>query len=328
MRYSSCGHNDSRGTTDRRPLHFVRHEARDVKGGDFSRRQAIRLIGGAALILGGCRGRGKRNVVVGSKNFTEQIILGELLAQLIESHTTDHVQKRFNLGGTLICHRALLSGQMDLYPEYTGTALTAILGESPSNDAADVYQRVRDGYRDRFGLEVGPPLGFNNTFAIVVRSEEAARLNLHTISDIVPYAARWRAGFGYEFMERSDGFRGLSKAYGLTFASDPRIMDLGLLYRALKEKQVDVVAGNSTDGLITALGMTSLVDDRHFFPPYQAVIIARRGVFEQHPDLRPILDALGGKISDDDMRRMNYSVDGDQRDPAAVAREFLHAHNL
>ncbi len=294
----------------------------------FSRRQILRLAAGATLALAGCRRRGRTNIVVGSKNFTEQIILGELLAQQIEAHSAIHVERRFDLGGTLICHRALLSGQMDLYPEYTGTALTAVLNEPTSNDPADVYQRVRDGYRDRFSLDVGPPFGFNNTFAIVVRGDDAARLNLHTISDIVPHAPHWRAGFGYEFMERSDGFRGLSKAYGLTFASEPRIMDLGLLYRALKEKQVDVVAGNSTDGLITALGMVALEDDRHFFPPYQAVPIVRTASFAQHPELRAILATLTGKITDADMRRMNYAVDGDQRDPAATAREFRLAHNL
>jgi glycine betaine/choline ABC-type transport system substrate-binding protein len=300
-----------------------------VTGAQVTRREALRFLGGAGLAFAvGCRGRARAGVVVGSKNFTEQIILGELLAQQIESHTAVHVDRRFNLGGTLICHRALLAGQLDLYPEYTGTALTAILNEPPSNDPADVYQRVRDGYRDRFGLEVGPPLGFNNTFAIVVRGDDAARLKLQSISDIIPYAPQWRAGFGYEFMERSDGFRGLSRAYGLKFASAPRIMDLGLLYRALKERQVDVVAGNSTDGLITALGMVALEDDRRFFPPYQAVTIVRRAAFEQHPNLRAALDVCGGKISDDDMRRMNYAVDGDQRDPAVAARDFRHAHNL
>ncbi len=267
--------------------------------------------------------------MVGSKNFTEQIILAELLAQQIEAHTGLRVVRRLNLGGTLICQQALLAGQMDLYAEYTGTALTAVLGEPSSNDTMAVYQSVHDGYRDRFALDVGPPLGFNNTFAIVVRGDDAMRLNLRSISDMVPYASQWRAGFGYEFMERSDGYRGLSKAYGLQFASEPRIMDLGLLYRALKEKQVDVVAGNSTDGLITALGMVALEDDRHYFPPYQAVTVVRSATFRQHPDLRGILGALAGKISDDEMRGMNYAVDGEQRgDPAAVAGDFRRGHGL
>jgi osmoprotectant transport system substrate-binding protein len=217
---------------------------------------------------------------------------------------------------------------LDLYPEYTGTALTAILGEQPSSDAAAVYETVRKAYHDRFGLEVGPPLGFNNTFAIVVRGEDASHLHLRTISDLLPLAGTWRAGFGYEFMERPDGYPGLAKAYGLHFASQPRIMDLGLLYRALQEKQVDVVAGNSTDGLIATLGMVVLEDDRHYFPPYQAVTITRGAALRQHPELRAALDALGGKISEDEMRRMNYAVDGQHGDVATVVRDFRQAHNL
>lgn len=294
----------------------------------FSRREAFYLLSGGMLALAGCRGARSNTVVVGSKNFTEQIILAELLAQQIEAHTALRVDRRLNLGGTLICHRAMLAGQMDLYAEYTGTALTAILGETSANDAAAVYDSVRDAYRNRFGFEVGPPLGFNNTFAIVVRGQDAERLQLHTISELARYAPQWRAGFGYEFMERSDGYKGLSKVYGLKFAAEPRIMDLGLLYRALKEKQVDVVAGNSTDGLISALGMVILQDDRHYFPPYQAVAVVRDATLQRHPEMRAPLDALSGRISDDDMRRMNYAVDGEQREPVAVAREFRRAHGL
>jgi len=294
----------------------------------FTRRDALTLFGGALAALGGCRRARQNTVVAGSKNFTEQIILAELLAQQIEAHTTLRVDRRLNLGGTLICHRAMLAGQMDLYAEYTGTALTAILAEPSSNDTEAVYRTVRDAYRDRFGFDVGPPLGFNNTFAIVVRNEDAQKLKLRTVSDLVAHAPQWRAGFGYEFMERSDGYPGLARAYGLKFAAAPSIMDLGLLYRALKEHQVDVVAGNSTDGLIIALGMVVLEDDRHFFPPYQAVTILRGGALRDHPDLRGALDVLGGKISDAEMRQMNYAVDAEQRDPAGVAREFRRARNL
>ena len=294
----------------------------------FTRRGALRLLSGAAGALAGCRRARQNTIVAGSKNFTEQIILAELLAQQIEAHTRLRVDRRLNLGGTLICHRAMLAGQMDLYAEYTGTALTAVLGEPSSNDTDAVYRTVRDAYRDRFGFEVGPPLGFNNTFAIVVRGEDATRLKLRTISDLVPHAARWRAGFGYEFMERSDGYPGLARVYGLKFAAAPSIMDLGLIYRALKEHQVDVVAGSSTDGLIIALGMVILDDDRHFFPPYQAVTILRGAALGEHPELRGALDVLGGKIPDGEMRQMNYAVDAEQRDPASVAREFRRARNL
>jgi len=294
----------------------------------LTRRSALALLGGAFASLAGCGPNRPSTVIVGSKNFTEQIILAELLAQQIEAHTMLRVDRRLNLGGTLICQQAMLAGQMDLYAEYTGTALAAVLGEPSSHDAGAVYRAVHDAYRDRFGFDVGPPLGFNNTFAIVVRGEDAKSLKLRTISDLVPIAPHWRAGFGYEFMERSDGYPGLASAYGLKFAATPSIMDLGLLYRALKEHKVDVVAGNSTDGLIVALGMVVLEDDRNYFPPYQAVTVVRAAALQAHPELRDPLNALGGRISDSEMRQMNYAVDGDQRDPAAVAREFRRMRNL
>ena len=292
------------------------------------RRDALRLIAGGTLALASCGQSGAGKAVVGSKNFTEQIILGELLAQQIEAHTSLKVDRRLNLGGTLLCHEGLLAGRLDLYVEYTGTALTAILKEKLSSDASAVYSTVRNDYRDRFGLYVGPPLGFNNTFAIIVRKEDAAQLHLRTISDLAPHAGQMRPGFGYEFMERPDGYRGLSQAYALRFGSEPRIMDLGLLYRAMEQKQVDVVAGNSTDGLIATLGLVVLEDDRHFFPPYQAVTVVRNATLSRYPELRSHLDALGGKISEDDMRGLNYALDGQHRDATVVVREFRAARGL
>jgi osmoprotectant transport system substrate-binding protein len=292
------------------------------------RRDAFRILFGGALAFTSCRASRGGSVVVGSKNFTEQIILGELLAQQIEARTALRADRRFNLGGTFLCHQGLLAGQLDLYVEYTGTALTAILGGKPSSDVAGVYKSVHDGYRDLFGIDVGPPLGFNNTFAIVVRGDDASKLHLQKISDLIPHAREWRAGFGYEFMERPDGYHGLSEAYGFHFGSEPRIMDLGLLYRALEDKQVDVVAGNSTDGLIASLGLVVLEDDRKFFPPYQAVTLVRNGALRDHPELRAPLDALAGKISEEDMRRMNYSVDGDHLEAAVVVRAFRTSHGL
>jgi len=295
-------------------------------------RHALRWIGIllslVLLLLLGCRAGRSRRIVIGSKNFTEQIILAELLAQEIESRTGLPVQRRVNLGGTLICQQALRAGEIDLYAEYTGTALTVVLGEAPSSNPAEVYQRVKADYARRFNFEVTEPLGFNNTFAIVVRGEDARRLKLRTISDIAPYAPRWRAGFGYEFMERPDGYRGWAQTYHLRFAESPRIMDLGLIYRALKEKQVDVVAGNSTDGVIAALDLAVLEDDRHYFPPYEAVPVVRRQTLEQHPELQPVLRALGGRLSEADMRRLNYAVDGEHRDVPQVVREFLRARGL
>lgn len=288
----------------------------------------IAVLISALLFAAGCRGRRAETIVVGSKNFTEQIVLAELFAQQIEAHSSLHVERRVNLGGTLLCHQALISGQIDLYPEYTGTALTAVLNDPPMNDPAAVFRQVQAEYRSRFNVDVMLPLGFNNTFAMVVRGDDAKNLHLSTISDIVPLAPKWRAGFGYEFMERPDGYKGLAAAYGLRFSGDPKILDLGLLYRALADRQVDIVAGNSTDGVIAALGMVVLQDDRQYFPPYEPVALVRRATLDQHPEVGAALGALAGKISEDEMRRMNYAVDGDHRDPAEVVREFRNAKGL
>src|SRR6266478_7145302 len=272
-------------------------------------------------IFSGCS-KSQPHLTIGSKFFTEQVILAELLAQHIEARTGVHVDRKSNLGGTLLCHKALLSGDLDLYVEYTGTALTAVLNESPSRDPRDVYNRVKQGYAQRFHLEVTEPLGFENTFVMVVRSEDAQRLHLRNTSDIVPFAPKMRAGFGYEFLERPDGFRGWSQLYGLYFAAPPSVMDLGLIYRALVDKKVDIVAGNSTDGLIDALHLAPLVDDKHYFPPYDAVPVVRRDALEKFPQVRSALADLANKISAEEMRHLNAEVDASQRDPAAVVRVF------
>lgn len=282
----------------------------------------------AMLAADGCGKRGGETVVVGSKNFTEQIVLAELFAQQIEAHSALRVERRLNLGGTVICHDALVAGKIDLYPEYTGTALTAVLNDPLQKDPSEVFRRVQEEYRARFNVEVMPPLGFNNTFAMIVRGEDAEKLHLRTISDIAPYAPKWRAGFGYEFMERPDGYRGLMAAYGLHFAGAPKILDLGLLYRALADKQVDLVAGNSTDGVIASLHMVALEDDRHYFPPYEAVPLVRRATLEKHPEIRDAIGALAKKVSEDEMRVMNYAVDGEHRDPGDVVRAFRKAKGL
>ena len=291
--------------------------------------RAAIAAGALGLLLWHGSGAADDGVIhVGSKSFTESYILAEIVAQVIERTGEARVERQLGLGGTGITYRAITSGAIDLYPEYTGTALTAILKETPQGSAADVYKRVQEEYLRRFGLAVTAPLGFDNTFAIVIRGEDARRLHLQTISEAARYTPEWRAGFGYEFMERPDGYQGLAKTYGLKFAAPPRIMDLGLLYRALKEKQVDLVAGSATDGLIAALDMVVLEDDRHYFPPYEAVPIVRQEALARHPAVRQALADLGGKISAEEMRRMNYAVDGEHRDAKEVAREFLKSKGL
>jgi osmoprotectant transport system substrate-binding protein len=274
----------------------------------------MRAVAVALACLAAACGGGER-LVVGSKNFTEQRLLGELVAQTAEAAGVP-VERRLDLGGTFVCDSALRAGQLDVYVEYTGTALTAILKQPPDGDPARVLARVRDAYAPA-GLAWTAPLGFDNTFALVVRADVSA----HTIDDAVPYAKDWRAGFGYEFQQRPDGLPAVARVYGLSFR-DVKTMDLGLLYRALTDRQVDVVAGNATDGLIDTLGLHALADDRHAFPPYEAVPVIRRAALERWSALGPALDGLGGALDGDTMRRLNAAVDAGHRDVAAVVREW------
>jgi osmoprotectant transport system substrate-binding protein len=287
--------------------------------------------------LSACYKTPQSKITIGSKFFTEQVILAELLAQHIEAKTGIPVERKTNLGGTLLVHKALLAGELDLYVEYTGTALTAVLNESPNppvnapepvDYANIVYHHVQKIYAEKFHLEVEKPLGFENTFAMVIRGEDAKNLHLQKLSDIAPLATKWRAGVGYEFLERPDGFAGLSKSYGLRFAESPKVMDLGLIYRALLDHQVDIVAGNSTDGFIDALGLVALSDDRHYFPPYDAVPIVRQSTLAQFPQLRAALTDLAGKLSASEIRHLNYAVDTQHQDASAVVRQFRSSKGL
>src|SRR6476660_4130102 len=280
------------------------------------------FLSALALVLSGCMPRSS-GLTVGSKNFTEQLVLGELLAQYLGRFTKVPVDRRFYLAGTYICHQALLAGRIDMYVEYTGTALVAILKEKPVSDHASVFNTVKDLYSRRFGLEVLPSLGFDNTFAMAMRGADARRLRLKTLSDAAAVSPQLRLGVGYEFLERPDGYKGLASKYGLKFTEAPRVMDLGLLYRALQNNQVDMVAGSNTDGLIAALDLVVLEDDLHYFPPYDAVPIVRRETLQKHPEVANALRSMRGRITAENMRRMNYAVDGEKKDAAMVVRDFI-----
>ncbi|HEX5731708.1 MAG TPA: glycine betaine ABC transporter substrate-binding protein [Blastocatellia bacterium] len=276
----------------------------------------VALVIAVTIFLSGSRG-----VIVGSKDFTEQVILAEMIAQSLESRGVE-VERQFELGGDL-CHRAMLEDNMDVYVEYSGTAFTAILKHDPLTDPREVYNQVKQEYKTLFDIEALEPLGFNNTFAILVRGEDARRLGLKTISDAARYAPNWKAGFGQDFMSRKDGYDGFARTYGLRFADRPLEMDLALSYRALAGGQVDLIAGNSTDGLIDKLDLTQLEDDRRYFPPYEAVPLARRASLERYPQLGEAIKSLAGRLTDAEMRRLNYAVDGEHRDVKDVVRNFL-----
>jgi osmoprotectant transport system substrate-binding protein len=292
------------------------------------RKFLVLLVTAVTIGASSCHDGANQKLVIGSKFFTEQVVLAELLAQHVQACAGVPVEQKSNLGGTLLVQQAMLSGKLDLYVEYTGTALLAVLGDQATGDSKTILERVREEYSRRFNFVVTEPLGFENTFAMVVRKEDAQVHHLATDSDIVPLAPQWRPGVGYEFLERPDGYKGWTQRYGLRFGKVPSVLDLGLLYRALVEKNVDIVAGNSTDGLIEYLGLAALEDNLHYFPPYDAVPIVRADALQRVPRLRGCLADLAGKVSAADMRHMNMEVDAQQRDVTTVVREFRATKNL
>jgi glycine betaine/choline ABC-type transport system substrate-binding protein len=277
------------------------------------------------LILSGCSG--KHPITVGSKNFTEQVVLGEIVAQHLEHRLGAHVDRKLNLGGTLLAHEALIQGSIDLYPEYTGTALTDILKQPPPADATQVLGIVRAAYK-KWNLEWLEPLGFNNTFAMTIAGSAAREHHIRTLSDAVRFQPGWSLGVGYEFLQRPDGLPGLLKTYPLRLRKPPVSMDLGLLYQALSQNKVDMVAGSETDGLLSVMDVMVLDDDKRFFPPYQAAIVSRDVVLATDPRLRPALAELSGKFTDTAMRKLNYAVDGEHRPVREVASKFLRDAGL
>ena len=284
------------------------------------------MAGKALIVLLGLFAAGcsrEQRVRVGSKNFSEQLVLGEIVAQHLENRLHGHVSRKFDLGGTLLTQQAMESGELDVYPEYAGTALTAVLKEKPLNDPAAVLREVRRGYR-QWHLEWLDPLGFENTFAMAVRKEDAGPGTLSAAAQ----ARAWKLGAGYEFAHREDGLPGLMKTYGLRLSGTPKTMDLGLLYQALSKHQVDMVAGNSTDGMLSVLPVTVLQDDRHYFPPYECALVVREAAEKQFPALRPALVELSGKINSETMRRLNYELDGKHRPAREIARNFLKSAGL
>ena len=287
----------------------------------------LTLIWFALLALASCS-RSDSVIVVGSKNFTESVLLGELLAQQIEHRTALRVERRLNLGGTFLCHQALRSGQIDLYPEYTGTALTAILKRPVEQDPDKVLETVSLAYREEFAAQWLQPFGFNNTFAVVVRPEDGGPQPLRTISDLAAVSKDRTIGFNFEFLDRQDGYPGLVARYGLSFAAEPKTMDLGLLYRALRGGQIDVAVGSSTDGLIAAWNLRVLEDDLRYFPPYDAAPVVRVETLERHPRLGDVLADLGGLLSEKEMQRLNHEIDGRHRAVAQVVRELRRGKGL
>jgi glycine betaine/choline ABC-type transport system substrate-binding protein len=287
---------------------------------------ACLIVGLWAAGIVGCTK--ERPITVGSKNFTEQVILGEIVAQHLEHRLGRHVDRQLNLGGTLLVHQALMNGDIDLYPEYTGTALATVLKLPPAHEPAAAMALVRSEYHARFGVEWMDPLGFNNTFAMVIRGKDAQKNKIATLSDAASYNPGWNLGVGYEFQQRSDGLAGLIKTYNLPNLGSPKTMDLGLLYKALEQRQVSMVAGNATDGQLSVLDVLVLLDDKRYFPPYDCALVVRRQSLEANPPLRQALTEMAGLFTDLTMRKLNYQVDGAHRPVREVAEQFLQEAGL
>jgi len=269
----------------------------------------------------------KKAIVVGSKQLTEQVILGEIIAQHLEHRLKDPIQRSLNLNGTLLTHQALQSGEIDLYPEYTGTAFMNVLKHKTINDPAIVLERVKKEYGE-LQLDWLDPLGFNNTFAMVIRGEDSRQRHIETLTEAASDPKGFVLGCGAEFLDRPDGYQVLNSGYNIKWTAAPKTMDLGLLYRALEQKQVDMVAGSGTDGMLSKLDVKVLKDDKEQFPPYQASIVVRQESETAHPGLKEALAELSGKISGEEMQKMNYAVDGDHKRPADVAADFLKSKGL
>jgi glycine betaine/choline ABC-type transport system substrate-binding protein len=270
----------------------------------------------------------ERPITVGSKNFTEQVVLGEIIAQHLEHRLGLRVKRQLNLGGTLLAHQALVRGDIDLYPEYTGTALSTILKLPPAHHPAEALALIRNEYQSRFSLQWMDPLGFNNTFAMVIGGDEARTHKIATLSEAAGYAPGWTLGVGYEFQQRPDGLAGLLKTYRIPLQGSPKTMDLGLLYKALEQRQVSMVAGNATDGQLSVLDAVVLQDDQHYFPLYDCGVVVRAPLLKDHPELRQALAELAGRFTDQTMRKLNYQVDGEHRPVREVAEQFLREASL
>ncbi len=279
------------------------------------------------LLFSNCGMDSANTIRMGCKNFTEQYILGEMMAELIEAKTDLYVDRNFNLGGTVICHKALINGEIDLYPEYTGTALTTLMNRETIPSSTEVFSIVESYYREEWDCEWLQPLGFDNTYALTVREKDAEEKQWKTISDLKPDAENLPAGFTAEFMERPDGYPGLKKKYELDFQSTSDL-DPGLMYRAIAQKEVDVICAFATDGRIPAFNLYPLKDNLNFFPPYEAAPVVRQDALKKFPKLRETLNLLARLLDNETMQQLNFEVDENKRAPSIVAREFLLKKNL
>ena len=279
------------------------------------------------VILTGC-GTEQKKVVIASKPHTEQYILAEMLTQLIETHTKIKVEKKLGIGGgTANIQPGMLKGEIDIYPEYTGTGWLYVLKNDPIQNPAELYSNVSKEYGEKFKIKWLGLYGFNNTYALAVNKAVAEKYQLNTVTDLAKVSQDLVFGAEYDFYEREDGIKGLEKAYALKF-KNTKEMDIGLKYDAIHSAQVDVINAFSTDGLLKKYELKVLEDDKEFFPRYQAATLVRNETLKKYPEIEAALGKLTGQINDQEMTGLNYQVEIEKREPATVAREFLQVKGL
>jgi len=288
---------------------------------------ALAVVLLASVLLSGCGSNGG-TVVVGSKDFNENIVIGEIFAQLIEAKTDLTVERKLNMGGTFVCHEAIKNGDIDIYPEYTGTALTAQLEMDVISDPDEAYAVVSEEFHNQFGIKWLDPLGFNNTYALAITDELYQEYGIETCSELVAISSDLVFGAEHEFFDRQDGYDGLVEAYGFTFKGDPVKMNVALKYQAIGSGDVDVIDAFSTDGEIMQYNLHVLEDDKGFFPPYYLAPIIREDTLEEYPELEDVLNSLGGMIDDAAMTELNYKISVEGQDIETVATEFLQENGL
>jgi osmoprotectant transport system substrate-binding protein len=289
---------------------------------------ALTLAAAMALTaaLGGCSG--KDSVTIGSKDFGENIVLGEMFAQLIEKHSDLSVDRKLNMGGTFICFEAIQKGDIDIYPEYTGTALTAQLKLDVISDPDEAYRVVAEEFDRQFGVKWLDPFGFNNTYTLAVTDAVYQQYGIETYSDLAEISEGLVFGAEHEFFDRQDGFDGLVEVYNMTFKGEPKKMNVSLKYQAIGNGDMDVTDAFATDGPIKQYNLKVLEDDKGFFPPYYAAPIVRKETLDKHPELEGILNMLAGRIDDEAMTELNYRIDVESHDIEVVAKDFLTANGL
>lgn len=285
-----------------------------------------------SITFAGC-GTSGNTITIGSKNFSENIILGEMFAQLIESNTNLKVNRKLNLNGTFVAFEALKNGELDIYPDYTGTGFMSHLKLSLKKDSGgrytsdEIYQIVKKDFNDKFKITWLKPLGFNNTYALAVKQDFADKNNLKKVSDLLKISPQIVFGAEHEFFDRPDGYPGLIETYGLNFKGTEK-MEPSLKYQAISQDKMQVTDAFSTDGQLIKYKLKILEDDKQFFPPYYAAPLVRNSTLKKHPELESVLNSLAGKISDSEMQQLNYKVDVENKQIEDVAKEFLKTKGL